>query len=112
MINRTTVDILGLKPVTRSMCRGLFVKINTECDTPGAIKESVSWWQDDKEKLHRLWWVLNYYSERLDPDRNLRACVEKQLDLLAMASRPDAFEESKPDRSPEPETDHVDVLEL
>ena len=82
MINRKTVSALGLKPVTRSMCHEFYVKINTECDSPEAIMESVSWWQDDKEKLHRLWWVLNYYSDRLDPDRDLRAFVEKHLDAL------------------------------
>lgn len=112
MINRATVNILGLKPVTRSMCRTLYVKINTECDTPGAIRETLSWWQDDKEKLHRLWWVLNYYSERLDPDRNLRACVEKQLDQLAMEGKPEVFEDLKTDRLPESGNGHVDVLEL
>ena len=82
MINRKTVSALGLKPVTRSMCHDFYVKINTEFDSPEAIKESVSWWQNDKEKLNHLWWVLNYYSDHLDPDRNLRAFVEKHLDAL------------------------------
>lgn len=82
MINRKTVSALGLKPVTRSMCRDFYVKINTECDSPEAIMESVSWWQGDKDKLNHLWWVLNYYSDRLDPDRDLRAYVEKHLDAL------------------------------
>ena len=82
MINRRTVSALGLKPVTRSMCREFYVKINTECDSPDAIRESVSWWQDDKDKLNHLWWVLNYYSDQLDPERNLRAFVEKHLDAM------------------------------
>lgn len=83
MINRTTVSTLGLKPMTRDMCYDFYVKINSECDTPDAIRESVSWWQTDSKKLNHLWWVLNYYSDHLDPDRNLRAFVEKHLDALA-----------------------------
>jgi hypothetical protein len=82
VINPKTVNALGLKPVTRTMCHDFYVKINTECDSSDAIKESVSWWQQDKGKLNYLWWVLNYYSDRLDPDRNLRAFVEKHLDAL------------------------------
>ena len=88
VINRTTVSTLGLKPVTRSMCHDFYLKINTECNSPDAIRESASWWQEDKEKLNRLWWVLNYYSDRLDPDRNLRAHVEKRLDALAQSLAP------------------------
>lgn len=83
MINRNTVSVLSLKPVTQTMCYDFYTKINTEFDSPDAIKESVSWWQDDCEKLNNLWWVLNYYSDRLDPDRNLRAFVERHLDCLA-----------------------------
>lgn len=83
MINRSTVRTLSLKPVTRNMCHDFYLKVNTELGSSDAIKESVSWWQDDKEKLNRLWWVLNYYSEKLDPDRNLRAYVERHLDALA-----------------------------
>lgn len=83
MINRNTVKVLSLKPITRTMCYEFYIKINSEFGTPDAIKESVSWWQDDEKKLNTLWWVLNYYSDRLDPDRNLRAFVEKHLDLLA-----------------------------
>jgi len=88
MINRNTVKVLQLKPITRTMCHDFYVKINSEFKTPEAIKESVSWWQDDSEKLHNLWWVLNYYSDRLDPDRNLRAFVEKHLDHLARKKTP------------------------
>lgn len=84
VINRSTINILGLKPVTRSMCYDFYVKINSELETADAIKESVSWWQDNKYKLNELWWVLNYYSESLDPERNLRAYVEKHLDALAL----------------------------
>ncbi|MCP3943722.1 MAG: hypothetical protein GY710_19895 [Desulfobacteraceae bacterium] len=83
MINRNTVTALGLKPVTRSMCYDFYVKINSELGTPEAIKESVIFWQDDSEQLNTLWWVLNYYSEAFDPDRNLRAYVERYLDDLA-----------------------------
>ncbi|MBU1340022.1 MAG: hypothetical protein KKE44_18960 [Proteobacteria bacterium] len=83
MINRNTVKVLNLKPVTRSRCYDFYIKINSEFGTPEAIKESVTWWQDDYEKLNNLWWVLNYYSDRLDPDRNLRAFVERHLDCLA-----------------------------
>jgi hypothetical protein len=83
MIDRNTIKVLKLKPVTRTKCHDFYVKINSEFDSPEAIKESVSWWQDDEKKLNDLWWVLNYYSERLDPDRNLRAVVENHLDGLA-----------------------------
>ncbi|MCF6246295.1 MAG: hypothetical protein L3J69_02930 [Desulfobacula sp.] len=83
MINRKTVKVLNLKPVTRTMCRDFYLKINSEFDTPDSIKESVSWWQDDVDKLNNLWWVLNYHSDKLDPDRNLRAFVENHLDCLA-----------------------------
>ena len=84
MINRSTVSVLGLKPVTRNMCYDFYVKINSELETADAIKESVSWWQDNTYKLNELWWVLNYYSESLDPDRDLRAYVEQHLDALAL----------------------------
>ncbi|MBU0969711.1 MAG: hypothetical protein KKC20_03650 [Proteobacteria bacterium] len=83
MINRSTVKTLGLKPITRTMCYEFYIKVNSELGTSDAIRESVSWWQDDGEKLNRLWWVLNYYSENFDPDRNLRAYVERHLDALA-----------------------------
>ncbi len=97
MINRTTVVTLKLKPVTRSMCQEFYIKINSECDTPDAIKESVSWWQNDKEKLNHLWWVLNYYSDHLDPNRNIRAFVEKHLDSLALAQAPPLPDEDPSD---------------
>jgi hypothetical protein len=83
MINRETIKLLSLKPITRTKCYDFYVKINSEFDTPEALKESVSWWQGDCEKLNSLWWVLNYHSDRLDPDRNLRAIVERHLDILA-----------------------------
>ncbi len=83
MINRNTIEVLSLKPITRTMCYDFYIKVNSEFESPEALKESVSWWQDDCEKLNNLWWVLNYYSDRLDPDRNLRACVERHLDSLA-----------------------------
>lgn len=88
MINRNTVKALNLKPITRTMCYEFYTKVNTELTTPAAIKESVSWWQDDSEKLNSLWWVLNYYSDQLDPDRNLRAFVENHLDSLAKKKQP------------------------
>ncbi len=72
------------------MCRDFYIKINSEFDTPESIKESVSWWQDDGDKLNNLWWVLNYYSDKLDPDRNLRAYVENYLDSLARQRQPTA----------------------
>lgn len=83
MINRNTVKVLSLKPITRTMCHDFYIKINSEFNSPEAIKESVSWWQDDSEKLNNLWWVLNYHSDKLDPNRNLRAFVERHLDVLA-----------------------------
>ena len=83
VINTKTAIVLGLKPITRSMCYDFYVKLNSELETPEAIKEAVSWWQDDHEKLNHLWWVLNYYSETVDPDRNIRAYVERHLDDLA-----------------------------
>ncbi|MCP4673002.1 MAG: hypothetical protein GY857_17055 [Desulfobacula sp.] len=83
MISRNTVKVLALKPVTRTMCHDFYVKINSEFDTPEAIKEAVSWWQQDSKKLNDLWWVLNYHSEKFDPSRDLRAFVERHLDSLA-----------------------------
>jgi len=83
MINRNTIKILCLKPITRTLCYDFFVKINSEFETPEAVKEAISWWQDDGEKLNHLWWVLNYYSDKFDPDRNLRAIIERYLDSLA-----------------------------
>jgi len=69
--------------MTRSMCYKFYIKLNSELETPEAIKESITWWQDDYKKLNLLWWVLNYYSENFDQDRNLRASVERHLDHLA-----------------------------
>lgn len=97
MISRSTVKILDLKPVTRKMCYDFYIEINSELETPESILESISWWQEDKEKLNRLWWVLNYYSEQLDPDRNLRAHVESRLDILAALNEPKTEDEPEPE---------------
>jgi hypothetical protein len=83
VINQKTIKILNLEPITKTMCYDFYIKINSEFDTPEDIKESISWWQDDIEKLNNLWWVLNYYSDRLDPNRSLRACIERTLYNLA-----------------------------
>ena len=83
MINRNTVKVLGLKPITQTMCHDLYIKINSEFNTPEAIKEAVSLWQDNTEKLNNLWWVLNYYADRFDQNRALRALIERHLDNLA-----------------------------
>jgi hypothetical protein len=93
VINQKTIKILNLKPITKTMCYDFYIKINSEFDTPEAIKESISWWQDDIEKLNNLWWVLNYYSDRLDLNRSLRACIERALDNLAQ-EKAKASEES------------------
>jgi hypothetical protein len=84
VISRNTISILDLKPVTRDRCYDFYMKLSSEFSSMGAIKESVSWWQDNKDKLNHLWWVLNYYSESLDPERALRAHVESHLDALAL----------------------------
>lgn len=84
MISRSTVSVLGLKPVTRSLCYDFYMKLSSETNPPEAVRESVSGWQDNKNKLNELWWVLNYYSESLDPERELRAHVESHLDSLAL----------------------------
>ena len=83
MINRDTVTILSLKPITRKNSYDFYVKINSELDNPDAIEESISWWQDDSKKLNKLWWVLNYHSEEFDPERYLRAIIERKLDSIA-----------------------------
>ena len=83
MINRATVTALSLKPVTRKDSYDFYVKINTEFDSPDAIEESISWWQEDYKKLNDLWWVLNYHSEEFDPERHLRAVIERKLDSIA-----------------------------
>lgn len=84
MINRDTVRALSLQPVTRDKCHDFYIKINTEFQNTSEIVESVSWWQDDSIKLNNLWWVLNYYSDRFDPDRHIRAIIEQRLDDLAL----------------------------
>ena len=83
MINRDTVTILSLKPVTRKNSYDFYVKINSEFENCDAIEESISWWQDDSKKLNKLWWVLNYHSEEFDPERYLRAIIERKLDFIA-----------------------------
>ncbi|WP_027362706.1 hypothetical protein [Desulfospira joergensenii] len=102
MISRSTVKILNLKPVTRKMCYDFYIEINSELETPDSIIESISWWKEDKEKLNRLWWVLNYYSEQLDPDRNLRAHVESHLDALAVKAKPEPEPEDDPESEAPP----------
>ena len=84
MINRDTVRALSLIPVTRNKCHDFYIEINSEYEDSKSIEESISWWQEDSKKLNTLWWVLNYYSDRLDPDRRLRALVEHRLDDLAI----------------------------
>jgi hypothetical protein len=103
VISRSTVSVLGLKPVTRSMCYDFYMKLNSETNTAGAVKESVSGWQDNKDKLNELWWVLNYYSESLDPERELRAHVESRLDFLALEKTAALEEICDPDPPQVPE---------
>jgi hypothetical protein len=79
MINRITVKTLRLKPITRTIYSDFYKEINTEFGTPEAIKESVSWWRHDSKKLNDFWWVLNYYSDRLDSDRHLRPLLREAL---------------------------------
>ncbi|MCK5541969.1 MAG: hypothetical protein KAI40_04695 [Desulfobacterales bacterium] len=83
MIKRDTVATLSLKPITRKDSYDFYVKVNTEFDSPDAIEESISWWQEDYKKLNSLWWVLNYHSEEFDPERHLRAVIERKLDDIA-----------------------------
>ncbi|MCK5311875.1 MAG: hypothetical protein KAJ62_07190 [Desulfobacteraceae bacterium] len=83
MIKRDTVTILSLKPVTRKNSYDFYVKINSEFENSDALEESISWWQEDHKKLNELWWVLNYHSEEFDPERRLRAVVERKLDTIA-----------------------------
>ncbi|MCP4023851.1 MAG: hypothetical protein GY729_18550 [Desulfobacteraceae bacterium] len=90
MINRSTIKTLRLKPVTRNMCNDFYTEISNEFETPESIEESVSWWRHDSKKLNDLWWVLNYYSDRLDPDRHLRAVIERSLDMLAQKRQEEA----------------------
>ena len=93
MINRNTVKVLDLKPITQTMCHDFYIKINSEFNTPEAIKEAVSLWQDDTKKLNNLWWVLNYYADRFDPSRELRAFIERHLDDLAQGKEVSLEEE-------------------
>ena len=92
MINRNTARALDLKILTHDMCYGLYVKLNSEMDNRNAIREAVSWCQGDSEKLNHLWWVLNYYAEQFDPDRLIRANIERHLDALAREKQ-EPFEE-------------------
>ena len=89
MINRDTVTILSLKPVTRNNSYDFYVKLNSEFEGPDAIEESISWWQEDHKKLNQLWWVLNYHSEEFDPERYLRAVIERKLDTIAEKRKSD-----------------------
>ena len=89
MINRDTVTVLSLKPVTRKDSYDFYVKINSEFENPDAIEESISWWQEDHKKLNKLWWVLNYHSEEFDPERHLRAVIERKLDTIAEKRKSD-----------------------
>ncbi len=99
MITRSTSNVLNLKPVTRGMCSDFYQKINTELSSPEAIRESVSSWQDNEKKLNELWWILNYYSDSLDPERELRAHVEHHLDALALEKNATLEPPSAPDSS-------------
>lgn len=83
MIHRNTVNTLGLKPMTRSMCHDLYVQIYSENDPFRAVLEQVTQRKENGRRLNHLWWALNYYAELLDPDRNHRARVERHLDALA-----------------------------
>ena len=83
MIHPETSKVLALKPFTRASCYDLFVAINTEFDTPASLEEALTWWQERPEKMNKVWWVLNYYAEKLDPSRRLRARIEEMLDRIA-----------------------------
>lgn len=83
MINRETVRALNLKILTHDMCYDFYVRLSAEMGSQDAIREAVSWWKEDSTKLNHLWWVLNYYSEQFDPDRLLRAHIERHLDAIA-----------------------------
>ncbi len=93
MIKRETVKILNLKPLTKAMCYDFYEEIRSELDTLEGLRESISWFRDDVEKLNHLWWVLNYHSSRLDSRRNLRALIEKSLDRLADLKTDDLTDE-------------------
>ncbi|OQY01663.1 MAG: hypothetical protein B6I26_03410 [Desulfobacteraceae bacterium 4572_130] len=82
MISRDTIKALSLKSLTRAESYDFYIEVNSEFNDSAGIEEAISWWQDNPEKLNRLWWVLNYYSEKLDPERTLRAIVEKTLDFI------------------------------
>lgn len=102
MIHPETSKVLALKPCTRSSCYDLFVTINTEFDTAASLDEALTWWQDKPEKMNRVWWVLNYYAETLDPSRRLRARVERNLDRMAdkkTLEMAGSAEEARPDPS-------------
>lgn len=91
MISTNTVKFLNLKPITMSACNEMYRKFVTEYTGPDAIRESLGWWHDQPEKLNEAWWTLNYHSKSLDPDRMLRAMVEKMLDEIVRTkkSRPE-----------------------
>lgn len=64
-------------------CNDMYRKFVSEYTGPEAIKELLGWWRDQPEKLNEAWWTLNYHSKSLDPNRMLRATVEKMLDEFA-----------------------------
>lgn len=83
MINHRTSYKLNLTSLSLSMCHDFYIKVNSELTTSNAVKEAVLWWQEDHKKLNSLWWVLNYYSDKFDPERETRVLIEKHLDNLA-----------------------------
>ena len=83
MIAAKTVKLLNLKSFTMNGCADMYRKMVTEYPGQEAVRELLTWWRDQPDKLNEAWWTLNYYSETLDPDRMLRAIVEKMLDELA-----------------------------
>ncbi|MBU0991235.1 MAG: hypothetical protein KJ737_01970 [Proteobacteria bacterium] len=85
MIAADTVKFLNLKSYTMNACTDMYRKFISEYPGPDAIRELLGWWRDNPEKLNEAWWTLNYHSKNLDPDRMLRANVERMLDDLVMA---------------------------
>ena len=83
MISSHTVKCLNLKSITMNACNDMYRKFVSEYTGPEAIKELLGWWRDQPEKLNEAWWTLNYHSKSLDPNRMLRATVEKMLDEFA-----------------------------
>ncbi|MBU1171474.1 MAG: hypothetical protein KKD44_18120 [Proteobacteria bacterium] len=83
MIRKQTVQLLNLRPYTKTGCNDLYREINKKFRSLDELELDIKTNHTDPEALNKIWWVLNYHSEMMDQSRRLRAIVETRLDSLA-----------------------------